>query len=376
MTDPIIFIHRGSGGDFNYLNYAALQARLSNPDAAIYVIGDKAARESLVVPGVELVPLEGLVDSGLPLRSVYEHFRVNSAEYTLFCMERWFYLRAFMQREGFQRALHLDCDVMLYTDVSKELGTVFDTCDLTLSLGHSTHTTSIRLTAVDALCELMLATYRDSGKLGEIRDRWNRAAATGEPWEGVGDMFFMKTLSLGSGLVVRETYKEHDPVFDGNIRKGMGYEMSGGIKRIEFRDDQPFGFLESDGRPQRFASLHFQYTAKQFMPDFLQAPRGGMVPGEFLVKVLRATGDKIGESAHALVATREHSQSHSNEVSSLKNQRKQMIADLRKIGGSLDRVADSGWLKVGSRLGVTRCGRILSETSALVRSLQDPTKGK
>lgn len=69
MTDPIVFIHRGAGGDFNYLNYAALQARLSNPDAAIYVIGDKAARESLVVPGVELVPLEGLADRGLPLRT-------------------------------------------------------------------------------------------------------------------------------------------------------------------------------------------------------------------------------------------------------------------------------------------------------------------
>ena len=287
MTVPIVFIHRGSGGDFNYLNYAALQARLSNPDTAIYVIGDQAALESLVVPAVELIPLEGLADSGLPLRSVYEHYRVNSAEYTLFCMERWFYLRAFMEREGFQRALHLDCDVMLYKDVSKELGAVFDTCDLTLSLGHSTHTTSIRLTAVDRLCELMLATYRDSSKLGEIRDRWTKAEASGERWEGVGDMYFIKQLGLESDLVVRETYQGHDPVFDGNIRQGIGYEMEGGIKKIVFKEGRPYGFREVDGREQRFATLHFQYTAKQHMPHFLHAPPGSQVPGEFLANALR-----------------------------------------------------------------------------------------
>lgn len=383
MTVPIVFIHRGSGGDFNYLNYAALQARLSNPDTAIYVIGDQAALESLVVPAVELIPLEGLVDSGLPLRSVYEHYRVNSAEYTLFCMERWFYLRAFMEREGFQRALHLDCDVMLYTDVSRELGAVFDTCDLTLSLGHSTHTTSIRLTAVDRLCELMLATYRDSSKLGEIRDRWTKAEASGERWEGVGDMYFIKQLGLESDLVVRETYKGHDPVFDGNIRKGIGYEMEGGIKRIVFKAGKPYGFHEVDGREQRFATLHFQYTAKQHMPHFLHAPPGSQVPGEFLANALRVTGVRFGEAGSALVATRgaglcsvEEIEKMSGKVAKLNQQRSQMLANLRKIGNSLDRVAGSAWLKAGSRLGVTKSGRMLSEISARLRSMQVESAGE
>lgn len=95
----------GSGGPFNYLNYAALQARLSNPDAKIYITGDVETRQSIVVSGIELVSLEDYLTSSEPLRSIYEHYRVNGHEYTLFCMSRWFYLRALMERQGWGRAL-------------------------------------------------------------------------------------------------------------------------------------------------------------------------------------------------------------------------------------------------------------------------------
>lgn len=372
MSTPIVFVHRGSGGDFNYLNYAALQARLSNPRSTIYVLGDQAARQSLVVPGLKLMRLEDDLDSVIPLRSIYQHYRVNSPEYTLFCMERWFHLRAFMKREGLERILHLDGDVMVYADVEEEMGGRFNSCDLTLSRGLSTFTTSITFNAVNRLCELMLSTYRDSSALSQIQRRWDRAREFGCKWGGVGDMYFMQQLARKGGLAVRETFHGHDPVFDCNIRKGEGYETRDGIKRIEFKNGAPFAFREVDGEPRRFATLHFQYLAKSLMPQFLHLPSGATVPSEFLIHLLREAGARIAAAEAGRRQETEAGQRQEAErtcsaekvftdtvkrmslqITELKQQLKTTERAVREVTLQVESVVRSRWFRLGTLLRLT-----------------------
>ena len=51
---------------------------------------------------------------------IYQHKSTNPYEYELFCYQRWFVLKEFMETNDLNRVFYCDSDVMLYCNVEEE----------------------------------------------------------------------------------------------------------------------------------------------------------------------------------------------------------------------------------------------------------------
>src|SRR5437870_5654360 len=124
---PIVFFHKG---DAWYLWYTLRQARLTNPEAPIYLLGDVHCRRyDRFAEFVDLRPYDA---AAREFAGLYVHLSTNHADFELVCFQRWFVLREFMREKGLDRCVYLDSDVMAYTDLAGEFGR-FAEKDLTLT---------------------------------------------------------------------------------------------------------------------------------------------------------------------------------------------------------------------------------------------------
>ena len=112
MNIPIIVIHRGTPF---YLYPVLKQMRLFNPDNRICLISDG-------IPDgcdfVEYHDINDYWDSSVEFDKIYLHLSSNPRDYEMFCFQRWFVIRDFVQKQGFEYFLCVDSDVLLYCDVN------------------------------------------------------------------------------------------------------------------------------------------------------------------------------------------------------------------------------------------------------------------
>lgn len=118
----VVFIHIGPELP-DYLSVAAAQARLFNPGGSIYVLANEAALKGSKdeFPGVVCVPCETV-----PKGSLHEKFlkqtKLNKGFWTV-TTERFFYLADLMHEYKLGEVVHLESDVMLYTDLAQLIPT-------------------------------------------------------------------------------------------------------------------------------------------------------------------------------------------------------------------------------------------------------------
>jgi hypothetical protein len=108
----IIYFHEGFSP---YLPFALRQARRSNPDARIILLGDGQNR----IHGIEyehhfLADYEGRHQEFL---DCYQHFHAGHLGDERRCIERWIYLSEFTQRNGIHEFIFLDSDALLFSDM-------------------------------------------------------------------------------------------------------------------------------------------------------------------------------------------------------------------------------------------------------------------
>ncbi|WP_075088642.1 hypothetical protein [Verrucomicrobium spinosum] len=284
MRTAIIFLHWGKAQECLDLQLALLQARLWNPHSEIFVLADAAARTVLAAPGVEVIPLENYHTAAESFRRHYVHFSVNQPEYTRFNIERWFIMRNFVRERALQRILHLDSDVLLYDDV-ETAGQQFEECDLTLSRpsllsfpDSSGHSSYFNLRALEEFCSFVESTYADPARIAFFENRVAGHRAKGGIYN-IGDMYHLAAFSFTSQLKIG--YGQHgQPEFDSNFNYDIETRtrLADGHKRIEYRQGQPYGLCPGSGEVIRYATLHFQGRAKEWMPQHLQAPVGAHLP--------------------------------------------------------------------------------------------------
>ena len=352
---PIVFFQQGAPAALSHLNCALLQARWWNPGREIFVIGDAECQAALVVPGVEFVPIDSFRSSAGKLREVYLHLSSNSPKFEIFCLERWFVLRDFLHQRQLGSVWHFDSDVLVYEDLSGE-DTRIASVDFSYSKisGHSAY---FRINALDQLCSFILENYHAEPQTRWLQASYEESLAANDP-DGISDMFFIRKFTKIEGMRSVDFFAQAAgvPVFDSNIRFSEGYEMDGDLKRITFRDQQPHALEITTQQLQRFATLHFQYSAKQQMPRFLRPPSPLPEWSLGVMTQLLMRLQTFQTVHHGVVQKQEQKLREKTPTTQ----------SMQPIIKSLRSILDSRWLRLGDALRVTRVARNLQESINLV----------
>ena len=126
-TEPsIVFVHLGPELP-SYLSSALSQARLFNPDMAIYLLANEEALKNLSQE-VRSSNVQCISCESVPLSKAHKQFKARSKldkkfrkGFWIFTTERFFYLSAFIRQYGLSDVFHLENDVMLYRNLKEVL---------------------------------------------------------------------------------------------------------------------------------------------------------------------------------------------------------------------------------------------------------------
>lgn len=88
----IIFVHTGNA---YYLELALSQAKISNPNADIILLGDKYNNK---YPYINHFLISDYFESAKEFSEVFFNYSPNKREYELFCFQRWFVIKDFLIR--------------------------------------------------------------------------------------------------------------------------------------------------------------------------------------------------------------------------------------------------------------------------------------
>jgi hypothetical protein len=278
----VVFIH---GGYSPYLEFSLRQARAADPGADLLLLGDAANDRFPFLRHVD-ASAPAFRAAAEPVARVYEHWSTNRRAFELACFQRWFLLRALMEREGLDDALVLDSDVMLYASEEevrrtwlggKVLGVCWPNHQYRFRWGASPHVSYWTAETVGAFCDFILAGYTDPALRARYLEKWHHHLATGT-FGSICDMtalyFFAQQYPAERVAWFTEVQRAPDgPVTcDDNVNLPENaepdeYRMAGPIKEVTWdAAGRPLGYNVRLGQRVRFHALHFQGKAKEFMP--------------------------------------------------------------------------------------------------------------
>lgn len=268
---PVVFFQ---AGDARHLPYTFWQARHWAGDSSLILLGDESNRH---YRGLEHVPIRDFASTVPRLRDRYVHISSNTPEFEFFCLARWLVMAEFAQRQGLREFLYLDSDVLIYESPAEIVRHV-PNCRMAtqwigdVSAGVSPAVTYVRDFAIlEEITAVIMQFYGDPKEVEEIQLGKERVVR--KKLGGVSDMFFLARYALCHGRDIANLWKpEEDGNLDINILQSAGFRLRAGLKDVEFRGGQPYGFYEPTLRWVRFATLHFNGHSKKIMGRYLGRP--------------------------------------------------------------------------------------------------------
>lgn len=118
----IVYVHKGNPF---YLRLSIEQARKSNPNAIIILLGDES---NSTIKNVKHFYVKDYFNRAAKFDNIYENYSPNSRNYELFCFQRWMVIWEFQQQhpeynDGF---VYCDSDTLLFDDVIYDLNQLGD----------------------------------------------------------------------------------------------------------------------------------------------------------------------------------------------------------------------------------------------------------
>ncbi|MBI3583561.1 MAG: hypothetical protein HY096_06370 [Nitrospinae bacterium] len=268
-TTPIIFIHKGYSG---YLYFSLKQARYSNPDTDIYIIGDKSNDRFNFIRHVLIDDYSRMASS---FEKVYKHYSTNSYQFELFCIQRWFILSEFMEREKIKNIFMCDSDLMIYCDISEQnkrfedyiVSYCYPNYQDNYRWSASAHNSFWTSDAINSFCSFIFEIYT-TDKVKILEDKWNYHISNKIPG-GICDMTLLYLFAKGSDNKICNLLKVMGgSVYDDNINCSENYfrneyQIKNNKKEIVWEDNHPYCYNTNLNRKIKFLTLHFQGSAKQ-----------------------------------------------------------------------------------------------------------------
>lgn len=254
---PILVFHRGNDA---YLEHCLNQAKKYNPDSRIILLGDSSNAQIKAAEHYNADDFPGARE----FKPLYKYFSFLSYEFEWRCIERWFALRDFIRLTGITRFLHIDTDVLLFSNVTQEAER-FDGYDATVArwdeqrlLAH--YFLVNRVEFLEDFCEYATRLYSDENEVQRLALKNTnlnlRKTRMTKAW--VSDMsllcdyydqkqpnfyFLENTLKQGIGFDSRITDVEGFQTEWGLLRKHR-------IKKIRFENGLPTAWTVNGERIQ------------------------------------------------------------------------------------------------------------------------------
>lgn len=260
-SPPIILIHRG---DSFYLAHTIAQARSSNPESRLILLGDRSNSFYL---GVEHHRYEDYFDEAREFAKLftYEYFPNYQYPWILFCHQKYFALRDFVGAQGIDKFLLIDSDVMIYEPVEP----YFDYYrDYRMTLSASSTPSA----------QAAFALVNDSTVINDLCAAYNRLFSDSPETLKMcfGTNFF--TEMLGLGLLMKEpssrvknTYGDIEVfVVHHNMLNDSRFEKEHEYTRIVWNGNIPMLRKLKDGCLLKSPILHFHGHAKKTMGKYLR----------------------------------------------------------------------------------------------------------
>ncbi len=270
---------------------ALVQAKLSNPKQPVILLSDieqvPVLNSPLLKEGIHYYQLKDFQSSCVEFQKRYFHFSVNPLWYERFCFERWFILQAFARKMNYQRLIHFDSDVLIYSDLA-EATKPFDNSSYASLYGSWGTVLFNDMKVLDAFLDMTMEMYARNSPLWftamqrvGFLSPYNGGPSAG--LDNISDMFVQRLIPLmHKNFTYADLYKvTNSSVFDRNINvckpeteHDPEFESNGVMKNVLWDEGVPFVRELPRGERVRFHCLHFQGNAKEVMPGMFehQAP--------------------------------------------------------------------------------------------------------
>ena len=262
---PIVFIHYSNPP---YLRYSLAQAKESNRDSTIYLLGDTTNDCYDFVDHHSFLDYHEGADK---FAKIYRHFSTSPYRWILFVFQRLFMLKEFMVANKMERCLHVDSDVMLYANVTEDQKK-FDQYDFTVSHRMACSIFYVnRVEALEDFCQFLIDIYTKKDRYHYDKMVGHYAVRNKNLLEGGAcEMNAFEYYGVSHfGLIGEVSLIMDGSVYDPNISMPYpGFEMENGTKKLIWRDGNPYGIYLRSGRLIKFNSLHCQGSAKQLMSEY------------------------------------------------------------------------------------------------------------
>ena len=260
MPPPIILIHRG---DSFYLAHTIAQARSSNPESRLILLGDRSNSFYL---GVEHHRYEDYFDEAREFAKLftYEYFPNYQYPWILFCHQKYFALRDFVLAQGIDSFLLIDSDVMLYEPIEPFFRHYAGTrltvsCPETGPVAHAAFAVVNDSAVISELCTLYTEMFSQSF------DQLRETTGTDIFYEMVGLFLLLK--KDRSGLL--NTYcEEADFAINHSMLEDPRFEYADRLVRIDWHAGRPFATERKAARKRHLPALHFHGRAKYVMRNY------------------------------------------------------------------------------------------------------------
>jgi hypothetical protein len=255
---PIIFFHKGYDP---YIAFALWQARVTNPQSPIYLLGDESNDLSFL--GISHVPFERYPGRRDEFIALYRHFSTHELEWERLCFERHFHLADFVKREGIGPFLYLDSDVLLMMNAAQFLP-FWRERDAGGIPGLYGSCYYVSASVADNFCSFMIDRYRD----GQQIEAWRKAyeqQAPGATSANISDMVLSHMFLERAGLRVLDLREPRDGIaFNTSFLASQTEPVS-----VAWTSDGNGVCSTVNGQLVRWASLHFLGWSKRYASAFV-----------------------------------------------------------------------------------------------------------
>lgn len=261
MTN-LVFIHRGND---DYLKYTLKQAAYFNKNSNITCLSD-TLYENVYPKEVKFQSLNQYFGAALEFEKIYEHLSRNSYQFELFCFQRWFILKEYMEKNNINEVFYIDSDVMLFGSLdSIDLHDAdYGTCI------RSPHFSFWTLDTLKEFCDFIKDLYNNTSKLKE--DFYKNMGIV-----SISDVYAITEFSLVSRKKLLDFSKFEDNIIEHNINGSKQFEKVYSVsssseykKKIYLINKKLYLKNLNKDKFCEIYALHFQGQSKTFIKFFMQ----------------------------------------------------------------------------------------------------------
>lgn len=263
MNAPIIFVHKSNS---YYLHAALLKAHMTNPTHDIILIGDETNDRYSFVKHYNI---SDYMSSANKFAKIYIHHSPNPYNFELFCFQRWFVIKDFIEKyyKG-SDFFYCDTDTLLFIDIKDELQK-WRKYHFTICRTGTPCFTYFNSNCINDFTSFIYERYSTEDGKKMIEEYANRLIKQNRRY-GISDMTAFMAYENISGIkclhvdsIIQGTSYGH------NFQDAKdGYEMRDNHYNVIDKLSLPKCRFISTNEMIIFKGLHFQGISKRYMPSF------------------------------------------------------------------------------------------------------------